>query len=157
MLRGRLPGAAVTRAMGGQGVIWTNLYPRCDAPWEVMTEDEWSQCFALAEDFLHVQTDQLDRSVRQQKIAATLTAHVGPSRQATDLSVVGRYGDDGFLHYTGSFDQLTADAEAAKRVTVMQACVDRIVVEDHVVRRLETTAGPIEAAAFVIVGDIGTP
>ncbi len=156
--RDRLPGAAVTRTMGGQGVIWTNLCPRCDAPWGVMTEDEWSQRFALAEDYLHVQTDHLSESVRQQKIAAALTAYAGPSRQATDLPVAGRYEEDGFLHYTGSFDQLTADAEAAKRVTVAQARVDRIVVEGHAVMRLETTAGPIEAATFVVAGGaIGTP
>ena len=82
--------------MGGQGVIWTNLCPRCDAPWGVMTEDEWSQRFALAENYLHVQTDHLAGSVRQQKIAAALTAYAGPSRQATDLPVAGRYEEDGF-------------------------------------------------------------
>ncbi len=154
--RDHLPGAAVTRAMGGQGVIWTNLCPRCDSPWDVMGDDEWSERFTLAEEFLHVQSERLDRSVRQQKIAAALSAYCGPSRPAIDLPVAGRYEEDDVLHYTGSFDQLTE--HTAKQVTVKQACVDRIVIEGHRVTGLETTAGPIEAATFVIAGGaIGTP
>ncbi|MEX3009774.1 FAD-dependent oxidoreductase [Hoeflea sp. TYP-13] len=154
-----LPGAAVTRAIGGQGVIWTNLCPRGDALWDAMTDKKWSERYRLAERYLEVQSDRLDRSVRQQKIGAVLNDYAGPSgRRATALPVAGRFRDDGLLHYTGSFDILNAGNGVSDRVTIDHGRVERIVTDGHVVRRLETETGPVEADTYVIAGGaISTP
>lgn len=155
--RNALPGAAITRTIGGQGVIWTNLCPRCDALWPVMSDEDWETRFELAEGYLHVQSDHLDRSVRQEKIGAALDAYCAPSgRRATALPVAGTYEKDGSLHYTGPLDVLTDDA--SRNITIRREGVTRIVHKGAQVLQLETEAGQVEAASYVIAGGaIGTP
>ncbi|MES0882205.1 FAD-dependent oxidoreductase [Roseibium sp. SCP14] len=157
--RDALPGAAVTRTVGGQGVIWTNLCPRGDALWPLMSEEVWSERYLLAEKYLGVQADTLDRSVRQQRIAAALKPRAEASgRVVSALPVAGHYRDDGKLRYTGSIDILDADAAAGKNVSIRRDRVVRVVHEGHRVKWLETASGRIEAASYVIAGGaIATP
>ncbi len=153
-----LPGAAVTRTVGGQGVIWTNLCPRGDALWPAMSDPAWTERYQLAERYLQVQTDALERSVRQQKLGAVLNAHAGATgRQATDLPVAGHYDPDDVLRYTGAIDILNGGG-SFDHVTLDEARVDRIVTRGDTIVGLETDAGIVEAGAYVIAaGAIGTP
>ncbi|WP_136656625.1 FAD-dependent oxidoreductase [Nitratireductor sp. XY-223] len=156
--RDALPGAAVTRTVGGQGVIWTNLCPRGDAPWPAMSDEAWSERYGQAEGYLHVQADRLDRSIRQQRIGDALNGLVESSgRQATPLPVAGRYDQDGLLHFTGSIDILNGSSAGGK-VTIRNARVNRIITEGHNVTGLETESGSIEAPQVIIAGGaIATP
>ncbi|MES0808746.1 FAD-dependent oxidoreductase [Roseibium sp. SCPC15] len=157
--RDALPGAAVTRVMGGQGVIWTNLCPRGDALWPVMTDEVWSEHYLLAEKYLGVQTDNLDRSIRQTSICAAINARTSATdRIAEALPVAGKYRNDGKLHYTGSIDILNASADAQGKVSISHERVDRIVHDGPNVKWLETASGRIEASSYVIAGGaIATP
>ncbi|MBY8974189.1 FAD-dependent oxidoreductase [Rhodobacteraceae bacterium NNCM2] len=156
--RGSLPGAAVTRAVGGQGAIWTNLCPRGDALWPVMSDGAWAECYAMAEAYLAVQTDRLDRSVRQQRIGKELESFAEPTgREVAALPVAGQYIDDAHLHYIGPHDILKAST-AGKNVSIRHDRVSRIVVEGHRISHLETASGRVEAESYVIAGGaIGTP
>ena len=157
--RDALPGAAVTHTVGGQGVIWTNLCPHGDALWDVMDDQTWSERYRLAEEYLSVQTDNLDRSIRQQRICATLASFVAASeRVVSALPVAGRYGQDGILRYTGSLDILTASADARRNVSMRHDRVHRIVFDGGQVKHLETASGRVDADGFVIAGGaIDTP
>ncbi|MCV0426050.1 MAG: FAD-dependent oxidoreductase [Roseibium sp.] len=157
--RDALPGAAVTRTVGGQGVIWTNLCPRGDALWPIMSDEVWSDHYQLAEEYLGVQSDRLDRSIRQQRIGAALETFAEPSgRDVMALPVAGRYRDDGSLRYTGSLDILNASAAARRNVALRHDRVERIVADGHQVKWLETSSGRVEAASYVIAGGaIATP
>nr|WP_246270770.1 FAD-dependent oxidoreductase [Hongsoonwoonella zoysiae] len=157
--RDALPGAAVTRTVGGQGVIWTNLCPRGDALWPVMSDEEWSARYAVAEEYLFVQTDRLEQSIRQQLIGAELGKVLeATGRKVEELPVAGQFLDGGILHYTGPFDILNADVELRKKVTMRHDRVNRIVTEGHKVKHLETASGRVEARSYVIAGGaIGTP
>lgn len=156
--RNGLPGAAVTRTVGGQGVIWTNLCPRGDALWPAMSDPAWTERYQLAERYLQVQTERLDRSVRQQRLAAVLSAHAGATgRETTDLPVAGQYGADDVLRYTGAIDILNGGG-SFDHVALEEARVDRIVMRGDRIVGLETDAGIVEADAYVIAGGaIGTP
>ncbi|MEM9633750.1 MAG: FAD-dependent oxidoreductase [Pseudomonadota bacterium] len=157
--RDALPGAAVTRAVGGQGVIWTNLCPRGDALWPVMSEKMWSERYLLAEKYLGVQADKLDLSIRQKRIGAALEPRAEASgRVVKPLPVAGYYRDDGRLHYTGSMDILNANSEAQKNVSIRHERVERINHDGGKVKSLETETGRVEAASYVIAGGaIATP
>ena len=156
--RDALPGAAMTRTVGGQGVIWTNLCPRGDALWPVMSEKVWSERYELAEAYLHVQSDKLDLSVRQQRLGFELEPFFEASnRRVAALPVAGRFRDDGVLHYTGPRDILSA-SRAAGNVTLRHERVERILVDGHKVTGLETVSGRVEAGNYVIAGGaIATP
>ncbi len=156
--RDGLPGAAETRTVGGQGAIWTNLCPRGDALWPAMSDPAWTERYQLAERYLQVHTEALDRSVRQERLGAVLSAHAGATgRRATDLPVAGQYGPDDVLHYTGSIDILNGGG-SPDHVTLEDARVDRIVMRGDTIVGLETDAGIVEAQNYVIAGGaIGTP
>ncbi len=95
--RDALLGAAVTRTVGGQGAIWTNLCPRGDALWPAMSDKEWARRYEVAEDYLRVQTDRLDRSIRQKRIGARLEDFFkAKGREVAPLPVAGRYLDAAF-------------------------------------------------------------
>ncbi|MEM9104208.1 MAG: GMC oxidoreductase [Pseudomonadota bacterium] len=153
-----LPGAAVTRTVGGQGVIWTNLCPRGDALWPAMSDPAWTERYQLAERYLKVQADKLDQSVRQQKLGAVLDAHAGVTgRTVADLPVAGHYGQDDRLRFTGSIDILNGGG-SFDHVTIDEARVEKVVVRGDTIVGLETDAGTVEADAYVIAaGAIGTP
>ncbi|MXN64096.1 FAD-dependent oxidoreductase [Stappia sp. GBMRC 2046] len=157
--RDALPGAAVTRAAGGQGVIWTNLCPRGDALWPVMSDEEWSARYRLAEEYLLVQSDGLDRSIRQKRIGAELEKYFETTdRKVEALPVAGHFLESGILHYTAPFDILSAAGEARNKVSIRRDRVNRVVSEGHKVKHLETTSGRVEAAGYVIAGGaIATP
>ena len=73
--RTRLPGAAVTNVQGGQGVIWTDLCPRGDAPWDALTPAEWDRYYGIAERYLGVQAEWFE-------LVAAPAAHPRPARAA---------------------------------------------------------------------------
>ena len=116
--RYHLPGASVTRARGGQGVIWTNLCPRGDAPWEALTAAQWDEYYGIAETYLGVQAEEFESSVRQQWIRARLARHLAASgRRILTLPVAARFdAADDQLHFSSPYDILAESEDASARV-----------------------------------------
>jgi len=71
----QLPGANVTEAFGGQGLLWTNNCPRPAEHelWPIHKKDKWNDLFTRAEDYFSVNKNLFDDSIRQQKIIEKLS------------------------------------------------------------------------------------
>ena len=161
--RDSLPGAAVTRAQGGQGVIWTNLCPRGDAPWEALTPQEWDAYYGIAESYLGVQSAEFESSLRQQKIRKKLGEALSPDgRRVEALPVAARYDDGRQLHYAAPHDILAGDilagSAAPTGVRVSRATVDALEHEGPRVTAAVADGQRIEVEDIVLAaGAIGTP
>jgi choline dehydrogenase-like flavoprotein len=105
-----LPGACVSAAVGGQGVLWTNNCPRAvagvDRP-EVMSAEEWDRYYAAADAYLGVGTEGFARSVRHRRIAGRLAPALERlGRRVVDQPFAGRLIDATRLHYAAPADVL---------------------------------------------------
>ena len=157
--RGCLPGAAVTNVRGGQGVIWTNLCPRGDAPWDALAPADWDRCYGIAERYLGVLSEYFESSVRQQRIHDRLAPHLAAEgRDIRALAVAARPDSDGRLYFAAPYDMLAASPEACRRVRISRACVERLERRGSRVTRAVADGEAIEACEVVIAaGAIGTP
>ncbi|MEM7170917.1 MAG: FAD-dependent oxidoreductase [Pseudomonadota bacterium] len=157
--REQLPGAAVTKTVGGQGVIWTNLCPRCDATWEALSSQGWESYSALAEDYLCVQAAEFDASVRQQKLKARLAEHLAEAGRGVEvLPTAAQYGDSDYLHYTGPHDILTGAGAAGDRITLCAGTALSLRLRGGQITAVDLGDKLLEADNFVIAGGaIGTP
>lgn len=156
--RGALPGAAVTRVQGGQGVIWTNLCPRGDAPWDALTPAQWDEVYALAQTYLGVQAEGFEASLRQQRIKAALGSALSAKGRAIEpLPVAAQFGAEDRLHFSAPYDTL-AGSPATARVRVSQAPVERLAVKGARVTGVIAGGDSIEAEEVIVAaGAIGTP
>jgi choline dehydrogenase-like flavoprotein len=154
--RDHLPGAAVTRARGGQGAIWTNLCPRGDAPWDALTPVAWQMYYGIAEAYLGVQAEGFETSVRQQRIRARLGEVLAPDRRAIEALPVAAYFDTSdHLHFTAPHDML---AGAGDRIDVAAGTVDRLLTDGSRVTGVLVDGDVIEAENVIVAGGaIGTP
>jgi choline dehydrogenase-like flavoprotein len=159
MPRDQLPGAAVTPVRGGQGVIWTNLCPRGDAPWDVLSPADWSTYYDQAESYLGVHAAPFDSSVRQQRIKEKLGRALAPNgRTVETLPVAARFEADGSLYFTGPYDILAGAENADKRVRVIEAKAERLIHRGGTVTGVAVGSETIEAPQVIIAGGaIGTP
>jgi len=157
--RDSMPGAAVTNARGGQGIIWTNLCPRGDAPWATLTTAQWDTYYDIAEEYLGVQCQWFETSIRQQRIQAKLGPHLSAeSRQITALPVAAQPNPNDYLNFTAPYDILAGSADAVKRVHVLQRTADVLVQQDARVTGVNVGSETIEAQEVVVAaGAIGTP
>lgn len=157
--RDRLPGAAVTRAQGGQGVIWTNYCPRTDAPWDALTPEQWDAYYGIAETYLGVEADAVASSVRQQRIRARLAKHLGPGgRSVGALPFATRFEAGDRIHYAAPHDILAGAGEAGARVRIAHAAAERLVQRGSRISGVVAGGDTMEADAVVVAaGAIGTP
>jgi choline dehydrogenase-like flavoprotein len=158
--RDKLPGAAVTNARGGQGVIWTNLCPRGDAPWAALTETDWDNYYGIAEHYLGVQADGFESSVRQQKIRSVLEPHLERSRRSIcALPVAAQFDNTGHLYFSAPYDIVAQSADrAAARIHIRKASVDNLVTHGSRVTGVTVGSETIEVEEVVVAaGAIGTP
>lgn len=157
--RDKLPGAAVTTVRGGQGVIWTNLCPRGDAPWDALSAAEWERYYQIAERYLGVQGEGFETSRRQQRIRAALDAPLAASeRRIATLPVAAQFGAGDHLHFTAPHDILAAAGDASARVEIAQGSVDRLVGNGARIDGAVVGGETIEANEVVVAaGAIGTP
>jgi C-glycoside oxidase len=157
--RDRLPGAAVTRARGGQGVIWTNLCPRTDAPWDALTDAEWGKYYSVAEHYLGVQAEGFESSVRQQRIRSVLEPYLAESgRRISALAVAAQFDATGHLHFSAPYDIVAQSTDAAARIQFREAAADGLVIQGPRVTGLTVGAETIEAEEVIVAaGAIGTP
>ena len=154
--RDRLPGAAVTRARGGQGAIWTNLCPRGDAPWDALTPEEWETYYGIAEGYLGVQSEGFGESVRQQRVRSRLGNHLAPEgRRVEALPVAARYDAADRLYYTAPHDML---AGAIGPIEIAAGSAETLLTEGARARGAIVDGEAVEAKDIVVAaGAIGTP
>jgi C-glycoside oxidase len=157
--RENMPGAAVTNVRGGQGVIWTNLCPRGDAPWDALTGAQWDKYYGIAESYLGVQHEWFDSSVRQQRISDKLSPHLAAAgRRIAALPVAAQPDASDYLHFTAPDDILAGSPEASAKVRILPGAVDTLVREGTRITGV-TVGGETIAARDIVVagGAIGTP
>lgn len=154
-----LPGAAVTSLRGGQGVIWTNLCPRGDAPWDALTTAQWDSYYEIAETYLGVQHAWFEGSRRQQRIRDALGPQLATEgRSITALPVAAKPDGEDRLHFAAPSDILAGSPAAGARIRVARGAVTTL--EHEGTRITGATVGDetIEADAFIVAaGAIGTP
>lgn len=157
--RDGLPGAAVTKARGGQGAIWTNLCPRGDARWGALSSAQWEEYYAIAEKYLGVQAEGFEVSVRQQRIRAKLAGHLaGRGRTISALPVAAQFEAEGDLHFSAPYDILAGSTAASARVRISRADVSAVVGHGSRITGVVVGTETIEAKEVVIAaGAIGTP
>jgi C-glycoside oxidase len=157
--RDRMPGAAVTNVRGGQGVIWTNLCPRGDAPWDALTAAQSDMYYGVAEKYLGVQHEWFETSIRQQQIRAKLApALAAEGRKIATLPVAARPDANDYLHFTAPHDILAGSPESSAKIQVSQGAVDTLVRKDARVTGVIVGGETIGAEEIVIAaGAIGTP
>jgi len=166
--REALPGACETTAIGGQGVLWTNNCPRTEPGerWPVLDDAGWEQRYADAERVLHVAREPFARSVRAERIAARLGAHLataapGAGRSVRTLPLAGRPSAGG-THYVATADVL---ADLAPGAPLELRAATRAVAIEHDGRRVRGVrvehAGRSETLAaellLVTAGTFATP
>jgi len=157
--RDAMPGAAVTNLRGGQGVIWTNLCPRGDAPWAALSPAQWEAYYGIAENYLGVQSAYFEASVRQRRIVETLRAPLAQTgRTIETLPVAAPVTADDRLHFTAPHDILAGSGEAASRVEVVPFAAKTLVFEGARITGV-SDGHETQTAENVVVaaGAIGTP
>lgn len=157
--RDAMPGAAVTNLRGGQGIIWTNLCPRGDAPWDALSPAQWDACYGTAEAYLGVQQEWFEESQRQQRIREALTPYLaGQGRRVAALPVAARPDADGFLQFAAPYDILSSAGEAQAKVTLREGAVDALVRDGSRITGVSVGGETIAADTVVVAGGaIGTP
>lgn len=157
--RDRLPGAAVTEARGGQGVVWTNLCPRGDAPWDALTPAQWDVYYDIAETYLCVQAEEFETSRRQQRIRAKLGEHLATSgRRIAALPVAARFDTEDHLRFSAPYDILAGSKDATERIRISRATVGTLVGQGSRIAGVTVGGESIEAEEIVVAaGAIGTP
>jgi choline dehydrogenase-like flavoprotein len=107
-----LPGACITAAYGGQGVLWTNNCPRPTPRLELddqLSESHWSHLLDLAESYLGVTSNQFDSSVRQRRIAEYLAGPLAATGRAIlPQAIAGHFADPTHnrIHWNATIDIL---------------------------------------------------
>ncbi|MBB3753365.1 choline dehydrogenase-like flavoprotein [Mycolicibacterium sp. BK634] len=165
-----LPGACVTAAVGGQGVLWTNNCPRPTAPERggLLSDAEWDRYLDDAECYLGVADDTFAGSVRQQRILDRLgptLATAGREIRAQPMAghlvdIPGRSAparrlvDPATIHYVA-----TSDILAGTGVRIDFGDVQRVIVEQGRVRAVRLAGGTtMETSAVVVAaGAFDTP
>ena len=157
--RDSMPGAAVTNVQGGQGTIWTNLCPRGDAPWDVLTVAQWDKYYRIAETYLGVQYEWFETSRRQQRIRAKLDPYLAAEgRRMATLPVAAKPDENDHLRFAAPHDILAWSPEALARVQVSQGAVDTLVQKGARITGVTVGDETIKAQEIVVAaGAIGTP
>lgn len=157
--RDRMPGAAVTNVRGGQGVIWTNLCPRGDAPWDALTAEEWDTYYGAAETYLGVQHKWFETSIRQQRIQAKLRPLLAAEGRSIGVLPVAAQPDaNDYLHFAAPHDILAGSAACSTRIQILQGAVETLVWQGARITGVIVGGETIAPKQIVIAaGAIGTP
>jgi choline dehydrogenase-like flavoprotein len=152
-----LPGASVTAAVGGQGVLWTNNCPRPAASerGELLSGDDWDRYLGAAERYLGVTDDSFAGSVRQQRILDRLGPTLAAAgREIREQPMAGHLVDPTTIHYVATHDIL-----AGTGVRIETADVQRVILEQGRVAAVQLTDGAtIQTSAVVVAaGAFDTP
>jgi len=152
-----LPGACVTAAVGGQGVLWTNNCPRPVASerGELLSAAEWDRYLGAAEQYLGVTYDTFAGSVRQQHILDRLGPILGAAgREIREQPMAGHLIDRHTIHYVATNDIL-----AGTGVGIETADVARIVLDSGRISGVQLSDGMTVPASAVVVaaGAFDTP
>ncbi len=158
-----LPGVNVTRARGGQGIVWTNNCPEL-APherWPGRSDEEWEALYAVAGEYLGVTDDLFPGSLRRQFVRPVVDAFYakcGGDRVSRPLPIAAHV-EAGLPAYHGAFDVMEG-CDAMERITFRENCpVRRILWSDGRVEGVELESGETLRAEGVVVaaGAVDTP
>ncbi|SBS78631.1 Pyranose oxidase [uncultured Mycobacterium sp.] len=152
-----LPGACVTAAVGGQGVLWTNNCPRPGASerGELLSAAEWDRYLGAAERYLGVAGDTFAGSARQQRILDRLgPALAAAGREIREQPMAGHLVDRDTIHYAATHDIL-----AGTGIRIATADVQRVILEQGRVAGVQLADGTTVQTTAVVVaaGAFGTP
>lgn len=152
-----LPGASVSAAVGGQGVLWTNNCPRpaLFERGELVAAGEWDHYLDVAQRYLGVAADTFAGSVRQQRISHRLRPLlVAAGREIREQPMAGHLVDPATIHYVA-----TGDILAGTGVRIEHAAVRRVIVDRGRVSAVELDDGTtLDASAVVVAaGALDTP
>jgi len=143
--RRNLPGAAVTYAVGGMGVLWTCLAPRLHPGIErfpFFSPEEWEDLYARAETDLGVGREAFRGSRRGAALLAQLHA-AGQSAELAPVAARRREDDPRQVHWTGPADLLEPGLEEEAKA----GGGGRLrILAQHVVTRLAHRGGRVRAA-----------
>jgi choline dehydrogenase-like flavoprotein len=157
-----LPGACVTSAYGGQGVLWTNNCPRPTPGLELddqLSANHWSYLLDVAESYLGVTSNQFDTSVRQRKITECLSALLADTgRSILPQAIAGHVAGPAHsrIHWNATVDILGPVEGGIER---RRAKVARLSTLGTAVTGVELAHGECLNARTVVVaaGAIGSP
>lgn len=117
-----LPGANITTALGGQGILWTNNCPRPTpyfSDWPVFNEATWESHLREAEKILSIHTDLFDKSIRQQKIMQHFQQSFrGKKRSIEKLPIAAEMLSQGDIEYTATYKILSEPKEISDRIRI---------------------------------------
>lgn len=144
--RGNMPGAAVTYAVGGMGIVWTclshRLHPTLER-WDFIADREWESLYGQAEELLSVSAEPFADSLRGEVILERLRAgyhgggHLLPG--PAPLAVRRRPDHPRLMRWTGSGEILGQALEhlGSERFAILP---------QHLVRRLRHAGGKVTCA-----------
>lgn len=152
-----LPGASVSAAVGGQGVLWTNNCPRPTPAerGELLSDDEWEHYLGAAERYLGVTDDTFSGSVRQQRILERLGPVLAAAgRDLRGQPMAGRLVAPDTVHYVATDDIL-----AGVGVRIETADVRHVLFHRGRASGVRLADGPTVPASAVVVaaGAFDTP
>ena len=152
-----LPGACVTAAVGGQGVLWTNNCPRPTPPerGDLLSDSEWDRYLGTAEHYLGVADDTFAESIRQQRISERLGPVLAAAgRNIREQPMAGYLVDRATIHYVATHDILAGTA-----VPIQSGDVERLILEQGRVTGVQLADGTTVRASAVVVaaGAFDTP
>lgn len=152
-----LPGASVTTAVGGQGVLWTNNCPRPAAAerGELLTDADWDRYLDVAERYLGVADDTFAGSVRQQLISQRLQlALTAAGREIREQPMAGHLVNSDTIHYVATHDVL-----AGTGVRIESGDVRCIMLDQGRAAAVQLADGATIRASAVVVaaGAFDTP
>jgi choline dehydrogenase-like flavoprotein len=157
-----LPGACITPAYGGQGVLWTNNCPRPTPGLELddqLSPAHWSHLLDAAESYLGVTANQFDSSVRQRRITECLAGPLAATgRSILPQPIAGHVADPTHnrIHWNATVDIL---GPVEGRIDRRRAKVARLSTVSTAVTGVELADGECLHAHAVVVaaGAFGTP
>lgn len=155
-----LPGANITQAYGGQGLLWTNNCPRLlsHALLSMYTLKEWDKLYAQAEEYLYVNSALFNNSVRQKNIIETLSGVLDKQQRSIEkVPLAAKRIDEKTLHFIATYDILDILPSVRERITVkFGKKVKKLLVKNAHIYHVEVEAsGQLEyysAERIIIAG-----
>lgn len=155
-----LPGANVTKAYGGQGLLWTNNCPR-PATHELpscYSFEEWDALYRKAEHYLQVNEGLFDDSIRQNHLIETLSPLLAKQQRTIEkIPLAAERINENTLNFTATHDILNFPPSVSERITIKCGQkVKRLLLKNDYVYGLEieNQLEQYEAGVVIVAGGV---
>jgi C-glycoside oxidase len=151
-----LPGANLTHAYGGQGLLWTNNCPRLreHERWPEYDEKTMQSLYLRAEKILRVSTNLFDDSSLQDYLIQTLEPHLtSQHRHIAKVPTAAKKFKDNRIEYTATKQILNDSLNSAKSLSIRTNCqvLEIIHEKNHVKQILIRQDGKISSLKAKII------